>query len=96
MDIKRSNQYHGVNSLAFSPNGRTLASGSRDKTIILWDMEKREAIGPPLTGHKGEVNSVAFSPDGKTLASGSDEELFLGTGKQAAHWTTSDRRHGDK
>ena len=40
-----------ITSIAFSPDGRTLASGSEDKTVILWDVEKRQSIGQPLSGH---------------------------------------------
>ena len=60
-----------VDSVAFSPDGKTLASGSYDHTIRLWDMATGRPIGNPLTGHTTAVDSVAFSPDGKTLASGS-------------------------
>jgi type II secretory pathway pseudopilin PulG len=56
-----------VNSVAFSPDGKTLASGSDDGTVILWDMASRKPLGGPLAGHKDEVWSVAFNPDGKTL-----------------------------
>ncbi|MFM6396889.1 MAG: protein kinase domain-containing protein, partial [Planktothrix sp.] len=59
-----------VNSVAFSPDGRTLASGSDDNTIKLWDVQNRRQIAT-LTGHSHYVIFIAFSPDGRTLASGS-------------------------
>ncbi len=62
-----------VSSVAFSPDGKVLASGSHDKTVKLWNVEIGQEIRT-LTAHSDWVNSVAFSPDGKTLASGSRDK----------------------
>jgi WD40 repeat protein len=59
-----------VNSVAFSPNGQFLASGSDDKTIKLWDVATGSLVRT-LAGHSSIVTSVAFSPNGQFLASGS-------------------------
>lgn len=65
-----------VNSVAFGPDGKTLASGSSDYTIKLWDVESGRELRT-LTGHSSDVMSVAFSPDGKTLASGSSDNTIM-------------------
>jgi WD40 repeat protein len=64
-----------VFSLAFGPDGKTVASGNWGHTIKLWDVAtgKNTAF---LFGHTGHVRSVAFSPDGKTLASGSSDKTI--------------------
>ncbi|NEP02475.1 MAG: TIR domain-containing protein, partial [Symploca sp. SIO2E9] len=65
-----------VYSVAFSPDGKTIASASGDKTVKLWNREGE--LLQTLKGHEDMVNSVAFSPDGKTIASASwDKTLKL-------------------
>jgi WD40 repeat protein len=76
-----------VTSVAFSPDGRLLASGSSDATVKLWDVASG-TLWRTLTGHDSNVLSVAFSPDGRLLASGSLDktvklwDVFSGTPKE--------------
>ena len=61
-----------VNSVAFSPDGTSIVSGSSDNTAMVWDV----LSGTPkwtFVGHQDEVTSVIYSPDGKTIASGSHD-----------------------
>jgi WD40 repeat protein len=75
--------------VAFSPGGRTLASGNSDGTIRLWDLTDTahpRPLGQPLTGSTATVASVAFSPGGRTLASaGADGTIRL--------WDLTDTAH---
>ncbi|TWH43478.1 AAA-like domain-containing protein [Dulcicalothrix desertica] len=93
-NIRKYKQLNGhqneVYGVAFSPDGKTLASASKDKTIKLWNVTTGQQISS-LTGHKNEVNSVAFSPDGKTLASASSDKTIklwnVNTGQQISSLT---------
>ncbi|BCL38029.1 eIF2A-related protein [Nostoc sp. MS1] len=64
-----------VYSVAYSPNGRQLASASRDKTIKIWDISTGKTLNT-LSGHNSEVRSIAYSPDGKYLASASFDKTI--------------------
>ena len=78
-------RYSSIYALAFTHDGETLAVGTKDKHIQLWNVIDQQHIGN-LEGHKHVVCELAFSADGKTLASGD-------TGGKIHLWELSTRRN---
>ena len=64
-----------VYSVAFSPDGKSIVSGSFDKTIKLWNAQSGKLL-QTLKGHSNSVHSVAFSPDGKSIVSSSSDKTI--------------------
>ncbi len=57
----------GVGALAFSPNGRVLAAGTDDGSVLFWNAASRVRAGPPLATHQGRIRSIGFGRDGTTV-----------------------------
>ncbi|KAL5504957.1 hypothetical protein ACEPAH_7620 [Sanghuangporus vaninii] len=65
-----------VVSLAYSPDGKYIVSGSYDKTVRIWDAATGDLFYEPLTGHTDYVNSVAVSPEGDVVVSASSDRTI--------------------
>jgi WD40 repeat protein len=74
--VLQSGHIAAVHALAFSPDGRWLASGGDDQLVLLWEIATGRVAGR-LRGHTAPVRTIAFSPDGALLASGSDDETSI-------------------
>ena len=81
-------------TVAFSLDGRHIASGSDDSTVQLWDVQIGSPVGNPLQGHTSSVLSVTFSPDGRYIASGSyDRTIQLWDAQTGGQVGTSFQGH---
>ncbi len=65
-----------INCVAFSPDGKTLAAGSQDSTVALWNVDSNEEVGV-YQNHEGGVLCIGFSPDGNLMATGSNDESIV-------------------
>ena len=79
MEAGEYSAYSIIQSLAFSPDGKLLASGGTDNKVRMWDVQKRKEIFIREPGEKkrGSIFAVAFSPDGKILVSAGSENIHL-------------------
>jgi WD40 repeat protein len=66
-----------VYGVAFNPDGKTLASGHADGSILLWDLSTHKILGQPLIGHSSRVTAIVFSSDGQTLFSSGNESNII-------------------
>jgi len=66
-----------ITTLTFDRAADRLVQGTRDGTVVLWDVKTGESIGAPLNGHAAAISSLAFSGDGQFLATGSADETTI-------------------
>jgi COMPASS component SWD3 len=79
-----------ISSVAFSPDGKFLASSSNDKTARIWDMKTGQTV-QTISGHTGGLSDVAWAPDSQTVATASDDYTVrlweAGSGKHVRTFT---------
>ena len=84
----------GITSVAFSPDGRLVLTGSQDGTACLWEVNTGREIRR-FRGHEGSVESVAFSPDGRFVLTGEGDNTVrlwqATTGQEVRHFQTQDK-----
>ncbi|KAJ3428988.1 wd40 repeat protein [Anaeramoeba flamelloides] len=73
---EKNTDRNGVNTVVYSPDEKTLATGSRDKKVKFWDIQTGK-LKKTLTNHKHYVRSIAYSPDGKTVATASSDDTII-------------------
>ncbi|KAF7971105.1 hypothetical protein HWV62_22028 [Athelia sp. TMB] len=81
-------------AVAYSPNGKRIASASADRTIRVWDTETGEAVGAPIKGHTAAIRSIAFSLSGDHIVSGSEDGTVRMWESETGESVRSPLKHG--